>query len=53
MSGMGELVCVLLEDLWRHQLVHTVWRILVSSLRTLAFVWIIVRVFTVKLSVRV
>ena len=43
----------LLEALsWEH-LLHTVIRIVVSSLVTLAFVWIIARVFTVKLSVRV
>lgn len=50
---MHHTVFFLLEALsWEH-LLHTVIRILVSSLLTLAFVWIIARVFTVKLSVRV
>lgn len=46
-------VFFLLEALsWSH-LLHTVIRILLSSLVTMAFVWIIVRIFTAKLPVRI
>lgn len=50
---LHQIVFFSLESLsWAH-VAHTLGRIVVSSTVTVAFVWIIARVFTAKLSVRV